>query len=219
VLPTLSNEPPAEPIPILQLSGITVHFAGVTALSGVTFDLHAGEIHCLMGENGAGKSTLSKVLSGVQLEYKGEVKLHGERVRLRSVRHAQDKKISMIHQELNLVPELSIFENIFLGREKRGVFGVQRARAMINETRQLLSELGSDLEPTRAIRELRVGARQLVEIAKALSLEAQVLIMDEPTSALSVSEVEKLFTVMRGLRARRRHHLHLAPARGSLRCS
>lgn len=188
--------------PLLEVHDLTVQFAGVTALSGVSFVLEAGEIHCLMGENGAGKSTLSKVLSGVQLDYEGELRLRGEPVRLRGVRDAQDRKIGMIHQELNLVPELSIFENIFLGRERRGAFGVQRERLMVRETRALLRDLGSDLEPTRKIRELRVGERQLVEIAKVLSLEASVLIMDEPTSALSAAEVEKLFTVMRGLRAR-----------------
>ena len=188
--------------PLLEVRDLTVQFAGVTALSDVNFALAAGEIHCLMGENGAGKSTLSKVLSGVQLDYEGGLFLRGEPVRLRGVRNAQDRKIGMIHQELNLVPELSIFENIFLGRERRGAFGVQLERQMVRETRALLRDLGSDLEPTRKIRELRVSERQLVEIAKALSLETSILIMDEPTSALSLAEVERLFAVMRGLRSR-----------------
>ncbi len=188
--------------PILQVRGLTVRFAGVTALDQVDFELRASEIHCLMGENGAGKSTLSKVLSGVQLHYEGELLLRGEVVRFKSVRDSQDQQIGMIHQELNLVPELSIFENIFLGRELRYIFGVQRERAMVAETERLLQELGSDLNPQRKVRELRVSERQLVEIAKALSLRATILIMDEPTSALSVGEVERLFTVIRQLRAR-----------------
>ncbi|MBC7810611.1 MAG: sugar ABC transporter ATP-binding protein [Burkholderiales bacterium] len=185
---------------ILQMRAITKAFPGVTALSDVSFDLRRGEIHCLMGENGAGKSTLMKILSGIYTEYEGEMLLDGKAVRLQSVRDAWNHGISMIHQELNLVPELTVYENIYLGRELQGLFGVRRNRDMIDESRRLLQELGADIDSQTPIRRLRVGERQLVEIAKALGLRSHILIMDEPTSALSAAEVDHLFSVMRKLR-------------------
>jgi ribose transport system ATP-binding protein len=185
--------------PLLQMQGITKSFPGIIALSNVNFDLRAGEIHCLMGENGAGKSTLMKIISGIYSDYEGEMQIDGRPVRLTSVRDAWNTGIGMIHQELNLVPELTVYENIFLGREMHSALGVQRKQQMRQEASQLLSQLGAAVDPRTPIRDLRVGERQLVEIAKALGLKAKILIMDEPTSALSSSEVDHLFSVIRKL--------------------
>jgi ribose transport system ATP-binding protein len=155
----------------------------------------------LMGENGAGKSTLMKILSGAYTDYEGQIILNGERIHLRNPREAQQHGIAMIYQELNLVPELSIYENIFLGREHHHALGVLSRREMIESSRELLGRFNIEVDPRRAVRALRIGERQLVEIAKALSLKAQVLVMDEPTSALSEAETQRLFTVIRSLKA------------------
>jgi ribose transport system ATP-binding protein len=186
---------------VLTAEAICKTFGGISALKDVHFDLSAGEIHALMGENGAGKSTLMKILSGVYAEYDGLVRIDDAPVRFASVRDAEAAGIAIIHQELNLVPELSIAENIFLGRERliAGLF-VDR-RASLAAARLLLQRLGIDLDPERRVSSLRVGEQQLVEIAKALSIEARILIMDEPTSALSPGECERLFKIMRQLAA------------------
>jgi ribose transport system ATP-binding protein len=186
---------------ILNMSEITKQFPGVIALQGVTFDVRAGEVHCLLGENGAGKSTLMKIMSGIYADYGGQVWLNGALVQFHNPREAQFQGIAMIHQELNLVPELTVYENIFLGREYKSRLGVIDRRKMRQEAQQLVIQLGLDIEVNQPIYQLRVGQRQLVEIAKALSLNARILIMDEPTSALSDTEVEYLFGVIRGLRA------------------
>jgi len=184
---------------ILQARGISKRFGGVIALRDVDFDLKSGEIHALMGENGAGKSTLMKILSGIYPDYEGTVEIDGQAVRFGSVRDAEAAGIAIIHQELNLVPELNVAENIFLGREKliAGLF-VDR-KASIRAARALLERFGIDLDPEARIGSLRVGEQQLVEIAKALSIRARILIMDEPTSALSPAECKRLFGIMRQL--------------------
>jgi ribose transport system ATP-binding protein len=184
---------------LLAAKGIHKTFGGITALAGVHFELAAGEIHSLMGENGAGKSTLMKILSGVYPDYEGTMEVDGRAMRFASVREAEAAGVAIIHQELNLVPELTVAENIFLGREPliAGLF-VDR-KACSREAQGLLSRLGIELDPEARISSLRIGEQQLVEIAKALSLNARILIMDEPTSALSPGECERLFAIMRQL--------------------
>jgi ribose transport system ATP-binding protein len=189
---------------ILSMREITKHFPGVLALDHVTFDVHPGEIHGLVGENGAGKSTLMKIMSGVYAEFEGQMLLNGHGTTFRSPHDAQASGIAMIHQELNLVSELTVYENIFLGRELKTRLGTIDRRAMRRAAEQLMQDLGLNIDTNRAVSQLRVGQQQLVEIAKALSLNARIIIMDEPTSALSDTEVEYLFHVIRNLRS---HHV------------
>jgi len=186
--------------PFLSMRNITKRFPGVVALDGVSFDVHVGQVHGLVGENGAGKSTLMKIMSGIYTDYEGTMLLDDEPVAFHNTREAIDSGVAMIHQELNLVPELSVFENIFLGREKKTRLGTIDRRAMRKAAEELMSGLGLDIDANQAIGRLRVSQRQLVEIAKALSLDTRILVMDEPTSALSDSEVEYLFGVIRSLR-------------------
>ncbi|SFH57669.1 sugar ABC transporter ATP-binding protein [Planctomicrobium piriforme] len=185
--------------PVLDLRRIGKRFPGVVALDGVSFDVRAGEFHAICGENGAGKSTLMKILSGVLTEYDGEFLVRGERAAFAGTRDAERAGISIIHQELNLVEQLSVAANIFLGRElKRGPFLDEAA--MCSKAAELFSQLGCPIRPSQRVKELRVGDQQLVEIAKALSLKSDILIMDEPTSALTETEVERLFRVIETLR-------------------
>ena len=185
---------------ILSMRGITKRFPGVVALENVSFDVHRGEVHALVGENGAGKSTLMKIMSGVYTDFEGEMLLDGQPVAFDNTREAIDSGIAMIHQELNLVPELTVYENIFLGREHKTRLGTLDRRAMRRAADELMSRLGLDIDTSQTIERLRVGQWQLIEIAKALSLDTSIIIMDEPTSALSDTEVEYLFGVTRGLR-------------------
>ncbi|HLW90623.1 MAG TPA: sugar ABC transporter ATP-binding protein [Roseiarcus sp.] len=176
-------------------------FSGVWALQDVDFELKRGEVHALMGENGAGKSTLMKILAGVHTDYLGAIKVAGRPARFNGVRDAELAGVAIIHQELNLVPELAVADNIFLGREPliAGLF-VDRRR-IVKVARALLQRLAIKIDPETRVSGLRVGEQQLVEIAKALSLDTRILIMDEPTSALSTSECETLFKVVRQLAA------------------
>jgi ribose transport system ATP-binding protein len=184
---------------VLQARAVSKEFSGVRVLWDVDFALARGEVHALMGENGAGKSTLMKILAGVHTDYAGAVEVEGAAVRFTGVRDAERAGIAIIHQELNLVPELPVADNIFLGREPLIAGLLVDRRAMRNAAQSLLHRLGIDLDPDVRIADLRVGEQQLVEIAKALSLEARILIMDEPTSALSAAECEILFKVVRQL--------------------
>ena len=186
---------------MLVADGISKSFGGIAALSDARFDLRRGEIHALMGENGAGKSTLMKILSGVYGQYDGRVHLDGREVSFASVRQAEAEGIAIIHQELNLVPEMTVADNIFLGREPRIAGLVVDRRASRKAADALLARLGIALDPDARVGSLRVGEQQLVEIAKALSISARVLIMDEPTSALSPAECERLFKITRQLAA------------------
>lgn len=195
-------EPHATPLrvnPVLIASGISKSFGGIAALANVHFEIFPGEIHALVGENGAGKSTLMKILSGVHDAYEGNLILDERRVRFSSVRDAEAQGIAIIHQELNLVRQLNVADNIFLGREPRLAGLIINRASMRTETSRLLRRLGIDLDPDARVSTLRVGEQQLVEIAKALSLSARILIMDEPTSALSQSECEQLFRIVRQL--------------------
>ncbi len=185
---------------MLEIKAIAKSFPGVRALRGVSFDVARAEVHALVGENGAGKSTLMKILSGVYTDYEGELLLEGRRLELQSPRDAQRHGIATIHQELNLIPELTIAENIFLGREPRTSVGMLDTGRMAREARALLERLNLPIPPDRAVKGLRVGEQQLVEVAKALSLDARLLILDEPTSALSQTEIERLFAVIADLK-------------------
>lgn len=185
---------------MLEFQSIGKRFPGVVALADVTFDVARGEVHALMGENGAGKSTLMKILSGVYTDYEGALIWEGEPLKFHSPRDAQRRGIGIIHQELNLVRELSIAENIFLGRELNTRWGTLDTKRMALETRALLERLHLNIAPSQPVGQLRVGEQQMVEIAKALSLKARLLILDEPTSALSDTEREQLFLVIDSLK-------------------
>ncbi len=187
---------------LVSMTGIGKHFGGVVACTGIDFDVEAGEVHALLGENGAGKSTLMNVLSGVITDYDGEISVAGQPRRFHSPADAQGAGIATIHQELDLVPGLSIAENMFLGREPRTRLRTVDQRTMRSRAREHLKELGVGLDPRRSVAGLRVGEQQLVEIAKALSLDARILIMDEPTAALADAEVRRLFTTIQALRRR-----------------
>lgn len=184
---------------VLRAERVSKSFAGVKALHDVDFDLRCGEVHALMGENGAGKSTLMKILAGVHTSYNGTILVEGHAASFGGVRDAEEAGVAIIHQELNLVPELSVADNIFLGREPLiGGVLIDRRR-MVRAAERLLARLGVTIAPDTRIAGLRVGEQQLVEIAKALSLNARILIMDEPTSALSSSECDTLFKIVRQL--------------------
>jgi ABC-type sugar transport system ATPase subunit len=187
--------------PLLEMREITKSFPGVRALGGVTFDLHEGEIHALVGENGAGKSTLMKILGGVypSPEYGGEIRLHGELQRFRSIRDAETAGIAIVFQELSLVKDLTVGENIFLGREPRR-FGVVLWDELYRQAKRLLDELRLKIDPRTPVRNLGIGQQQLVEIAKALSHRARILVLDEPTAALTDAEVETLVRILNQLR-------------------
>ncbi|MEV4524538.1 sugar ABC transporter ATP-binding protein [Micromonospora tulbaghiae] len=187
---------------VVAATGVAKRFGGVTALDGVDFDVRAGEVHALLGENGAGKSTLINVLSGVITDYDGEVTVDGTPVRFTGPAAAQAAGIATIHQELDLVPALSVADNLVLGREPRTRLRTVDRRAAARTAREHLDRLGADIDPRRPVGSLRVGEQQLVEIAKALALDARVLVMDEPTAALADGEVRRLFTTIGGLRRR-----------------
>jgi ABC-type sugar transport system ATPase subunit len=189
-----------EPQPVLDVAGIRKRFGAVTVLDGVCLTIRPGEIHALMGENGAGKSTLMKILSGVHRHDEGSIRLDGVAVAPSDPRAAQQLGIAIIHQELNQVPELTVAENFFLGRERRKRFGVLDDATMREQARYWMAELGIAVDPGRRLREMRVAERQLLEIAKAISLKARVLVMDEPTTALNSAEVRRLFQVVGQLR-------------------
>jgi D-xylose transport system ATP-binding protein len=189
--------------PFLEMKDITKSFPGVRALDGVSLDLRPGEIHALVGENGAGKSTLMKILGGVypHPQYGGEISIEGSVQQFSGVRDAEKAGIAVIFQELSLVREMSVGENIFLGREPRK-FGVIRWEELYRRARALLDDLHLSIDPHTLIRSLGIGQQQLVEIAKALSHNARILVLDEPTAALTDSEVETLFGILNKLRAR-----------------
>ncbi len=188
--------------PLLEMRGIGKRFAGVTALRDVALTARAGEVLALMGENGAGKSTLMKILGGVQPPDTGEIRIDGRPVVLDGVRAAKRQGIALIHQELMLAPNLDIAANIFLGNEGAPVLlAPLRRAAMLKRAAALLARVGLPVAPTVQVGKLTVGQMQMVEIARALSTDARILIMDEPTASLSAAESEKLFEVIRKLRA------------------
>ncbi|HET9597037.1 MAG TPA: sugar ABC transporter ATP-binding protein [Anaeromyxobacteraceae bacterium] len=188
------------PEPLLRMSGISKNFPGVRALDRVDLDLNASEVHALAGENGAGKSTLMKILSGVYRADEGEIWLRGEKVTATGPRAMLKAGVSVIYQELNLVPYLSVAENIFLGREPRRPGGFIDWTKMRRDVTALLEPFGLVLDPRARVNTLGPAYQQVVEIAKALSLRSDILVMDEPTAALTGREVDRLFEVIRGLR-------------------
>ena len=186
--------------PVLEMRHIRKTFPGVVALDDVDFELRRGEVHILLGENGAGKSTLMKILSGAYEKSAGQIVLDGAEVEIKNPKHAQTLGISTIYQEFNLIPQLSVGENIFLGREPAQLPGVINQRAIFQEATRALSALGLVLNPRKSVKELRVAEQQMVEVAKALSLDARILIMDEPTAALTEHEIAELFATIRRLK-------------------
>lgn len=186
---------------LVEARSVTKRFPGVLALDKVNLRIVAGKVNALLGENGAGKSTLMNILSGVYPEYEGEVLVEGEVQHFQSVHDAQEKGIAIIHQELNLIPYMNIAENIFLGNEPLNTLGLIDQRAMHAQAEALLKRLHLAVDTHSLVADLRVGEQQLVEIAKALRLNAKALIMDEPTSSLSESETEVLFRLMGELTA------------------
>ncbi|MFP4564207.1 MAG: sugar ABC transporter ATP-binding protein [Spirochaetia bacterium] len=179
------------------MRNISKEFPGVQALSNVSFELKRGEVHVLMGENGAGKSTLMKILAGIYTADAGEVLLENEAVQIDSPRGAIQLGISMVHQELNPIPYMTVGENIFVGREpKRYSFGIVDKKKLYKQAKQVFERINSRIEPRREMRDLRVAEAQMVEIAKATSYRAKIIIMDEPTSAITDAEVKKLFQII-----------------------
>lgn len=188
---------------LLEMKNIVKEFPGVRALDGVSFTLDAGEFHALVGENGAGKSTLMKILSGVYPHgtYEGAIFIDGSEVRFRGIRDAENAGIAIIFQELSLVKELTVAENIFLGKEPSR-FGVVNWAKLYRDAQKVLAELNLDLDPRVKAGTLGIGRQQLVEIAKALSRNARILVLDEPTAALTESEVDILFGILRRFKER-----------------
>ena len=188
---------------LLRLEGITKTFPGVQALSDCHFELHSGEVHALVGENGAGKSTLMKVTSGIYQKDSGHIYYKGSEVEIPNPRTAQQLGISIIHQELNLMPHLTVAQNIFIGREPRGrFFGFLDDKMINQQAERLFATRNLRLNPTTKVADLTVARQQMVEIAKALSFNSDVLIMDEPTAALTETEIDELFRIIRQLRER-----------------
>ena len=185
---------------LLTASGITKRFPGVLALSDVDFDLKPGEVHVLLGENGAGKSTFIKVLSGAYRADKGDLYLKGQKTAIQSPHHAMDLGIATCYQEFNLIPYLSVAENIFLGRFPMRKAHIIDKPKLHQDAKAILDSIGIDLDVTKIVNDLGVAEKQMVEIAKALSLKAKIYIMDEPTAVLSNRELDELFRVIRQLR-------------------
>lgn len=183
---------------ILRMKNISKRFPGVYALKNVDFELKRGEVHALLGENGAGKSTLIKVLGGIYHAEEGEIEIEGKNVSITGVQDAEKNGIAIIHQELVLVPYMSVAENIYLGREAgRGIF-VNRAE-MTKSAQKILDDLGMDIDARSLVKDLPIAKQQMVEITKAVSVNSKILVMDEPTSSISDKEVENLFKIMRDL--------------------
>lgn len=194
-----SENPPAAPAPVVEMRGISIGFPGVKALDGVDFRMFPGEVHSLMGENGAGKSTLIKALTGVYGIDAGTITLAGEQVSFSGPAQAQAAGISTVYQEVNLLPNLSVAENIMLGREPRRLGGIDW-RAMRRRSAELLAGLNLDIDPGSLLGDHSLAVQQLVAIARAIDVNAKVLILDEPTSSLDTDEVAELFRVIRSLK-------------------
>lgn len=186
-------------VPVLSGRGIVKRYPGVLALDHVDFVIHAGEVHGLIGENGAGKTTLMHILAGAQQPSEGKIELDGQPVRFANASEALQQRICIVYQELNLIPHLSVAENVFQ-REILTATGLIDAKSQYLRCEKLLAPLDPSIDPRSSVNALRVGQQQIVEIAKALNAEARVIFMDEPTSAISDSEVEVLFKLIESLR-------------------
>ena len=187
---------------ILRMTGITKCFPGTLALDKVQLTCEKGKVHILLGENGAGKSTLMKIISGVYTRDEGTVWYDGQEVNFTNVRQSMEAGISMIHQELNLLPERTIAQNIYLGHEPmvKGLKGVIDYKKMVKDSRELMDRLGLDLDPNILVKKLSIAQMQMVEVVKALSKEVKLVIMDEPTSSLTDREIDKLFEIVEKLK-------------------
>jgi len=193
--------PAVSPAPFLEVHRLTKRFPGTLALSGVDLRVHPGEVIAVIGENGAGKSTLMKILAGVLAADEGAIELDGQAAQLASVRQATDLGIALIHQELSLLANLSVAANLFLGREPNKAGWMDKSR-MHTDSVRLLEKVGLNIDPGNPVSTLTIGQRQLVEVARALAMDARLLIMDEPTSSLSAQEVDTLFGVIGELKAK-----------------
>ena len=185
---------------ILEMKDIDKSFPGVHALDHVCFDVKRGEVHALMGENGAGKSTLMKVLTGIYTKDSGTITYEGKEVEFHNAREAQDAGVVIVHQELNMVGHLTVAQNIFIGREFKKGFSIDDKK-MVEESKKLFKRLNIEIDPRETMSNLTVGKQQMCEIAKAISHDAKVIVFDEPTAALTESEIEDLFKIIRDLRA------------------
>jgi inositol transport system ATP-binding protein len=194
---------------LLEARSISKSFPGVVALADVSLRVGRGTVHALIGENGAGKSTLMKIIAGIIPADAGELRLLGHRLQLRSPRQALENGIAMIHQELNLMPSMTVAENIWIGREPANAFGMISHRELNRRTRALLERLSIDLDPQAEVRTLSIANRQMVEIARALSYDSQLLIMDEPTSALTERDAAHLFAIIRELKSQDKGVLYI----------
>src|SRR5258705_9056219 len=190
--------------PFLELGGISKRFPGVLALNGVSLDVRAGEVHALLGENGAGKSTLIKTIAGVYHPDAGEIRIDGQSARIGNPHDAQALGISTSYQELTLAPDMSVAENIFLGREPLRVraLAIVDRKELIRSTRDVLASLDLQIDPEATVKHLGVAQQQMVEIAKALSFDARLIVMDEPTATLTSHEIDRLFQTIGRLKQR-----------------
>ena len=195
---------------VLKMKDIVKTFPGVKALDGAQLNIYKGRVMALLGENGAGKSTLIKVMTGIYQMDSGSIELRGKKIDFKSINDSQGEGIAVIHQELNLIPELSITENIFLGREITNKFGKIDSKLMAKEARFLLDKLNVKEDGKTLVKELTIGKMQMVEIAKALSQNAKIIIMDEPTDALTDSETESLFEVIRELTSEKKSIVYIS---------
>jgi ribose transport system ATP-binding protein len=195
---------------LLEARGISKVYPGVVALDGVDFEVNAGEVHCLAGENGAGKSTLIEILGGSYAKDAGTIRLAGREVEFASPRHAQEQGIAVLHQELPILPHLSVAENIFLGRQPRGGARVISYGEMNRQARRWLEMIQADVEPRALLGDLPISRQQLVSIAKALSLEARVIIFDEPSAVLTSSELKRLFQIIASLKSEGRGIVYIS---------
>lgn len=185
---------------LLKMEDICKSFYGVTVLDRVGLTVGEGEVHALLGENGAGKSTLMNILAGVHRKDSGTIRYNGVELAEHSIRSAEQLGIAFVHQELNIINDLRVYENVYLGKELTGRFGRLRKAAMIEETKALMGKLGVDIDPTENAGRLDTGKKQLLEIAKVLHGDAKLIILDEPTTALNSEEIERLFTLIRRLK-------------------
>jgi ribose transport system ATP-binding protein len=186
---------------ILKMQKVCKTFPGVTALDNVDFELQKGEVHVLLGENGAGKSTLVKILSGAHEITSGEIFLNDNEINIKSPKHALNYGISVIYQEFNLILQLTVAENIFLGREDTIKFGVIDQKYITESSQKILNDLGVKIDASSLVKDLGVAQQQMVEVAKALSIKSNILIMDEPTSALTENEIKELFVTINRLKS------------------
>jgi len=196
--------------PLLKISNVNKKFGNAVVLDNVSLELHKGHVLALVGENGAGKSTLMKILCGIYKKDSGKICLNGKEIEIENIKDAEKYGISMIHQELNLIPSLSVYENIFLGREYTRKFKKIDWQRIKIESKNKLDELGMNINVNKVVRELSIGEQQMVEIARCLLMDSNILIMDEPTAALTEVESKKLFEVINMLKEKGKSIIYIS---------